>query len=211
MNDTTRNDRDAPEDVRHVLERAAELPREIEPPRDLWPGIAARLAERTSIAPAPRRSPFETLRRWLTAPPWLAWTPGQWAWQATAAAVFMALGGLAARGVSAPSAGDAVRSPDGDGVFLPASVVSAGTFKGVEAEYLRAKENLWILVLDRRDELSPVTVNVVERNLHIIDEAIRELRTALATDPGNRQLEDQLLAQHRRSIRLLQRLAEDSV
>ena len=57
-----------------------------------------------------------------------------------------------------------------------------------------------------RRAASPETREVVERNLRVIDEAIEELRQALAADPGNPQLENLLLAQHRTEIDLLQRL-----
>ena len=37
-------DRDTPPEFRELLERAARLPKSIEPPRDLWPGIETRIA-----------------------------------------------------------------------------------------------------------------------------------------------------------------------
>jgi hypothetical protein len=52
MNTVPFGPRNPPEDP--LLAKAAELPKEIEPAHDLWPGIAARLGE----APrAPRDSP----------------------------------------------------------------------------------------------------------------------------------------------------------
>lgn len=48
-------------------------------------------------------------------------------------------------------------------------------------------------VLDaRRDQLDPATVETVERNLRIIDDAITQARTALVKDPHSRMLNEQL-------------------
>ena len=44
----------------------------------------------------------------------------------------------------------------------------------------------------RRSQLSPTTVAVIEQNLRVIDDAIRQSRAALAKDPGSRLLNDQL-------------------
>lgn len=44
----------------------------------------------------------------------------------------------------------------------------------------------------RRDQLDPSTVATVERNLHIIDDAIAQARAALIKDPHSRLLNEQL-------------------
>ncbi|MFI5239674.1 MAG: hypothetical protein ACHQQP_07670, partial [Gemmatimonadales bacterium] len=49
------------------------------------------------------------------------------------------------------------------------------------------------LALDsRRSHLNPATVAVIEQNLGVIDEAIRQSRAALARDPNSRLLNNQL-------------------
>lgn len=180
--------------ARRLRARVAELPRSIAPPRDLWPEVASRLEERT-----PAEAPATPARRG----PWRRWTPRQWALQAAAAVVFMLLGGALASSMGvAPSA-----APPPDFAASPAA--SPG-FQTMETEYLRAKAALWLVVYSRRDELSPETLETVQRNLVILDKAIWELQEALAVDPGNRQLEGLLLAQHRRGIDLLRRLTERS-
>ncbi len=177
------------ESIRRLLAEAAEIPRSIEPPRDLWPEIAGRLVERRPAAV-------------------LAGTWRRWAYQAVAAILFMALGALLAlvlrpATASSPEATTAQLSP---GEVLPASATGASEFAKVEAEYLRAKDQLWLLALSRRDDLSPVAMRVVERNLRIIEAAIRDLRGVLDSDPENRQIEGLLLAKHRQGIEILQRL-----
>ncbi len=190
-------------ELRRLLTRVAELPRSIEPPSDLWPGVAPRLAERTPDHAQEQRGRMSAGAR--AAGPGRRWTPRQWALQAAAAVAFMVLGAA----LSQFSAGPA---PTGDGPptygdVRPAAL-SMGRFDALEAEYLRAKEDLWLMTYSRHDDLSPVKVETIRRNLLIIDEAISELREALAEDPGNRQLENRLLANHRRSIELLQTLGK---
>ena len=163
-----------------LLAATAELPREVAPAEDLWPRLAPRLA--------PRQTP--RLAAW----------PG-WLRQAAAAVLFMALGGVLSQLLS-PGA----EAPEPFTAARPASLDRQADFALAEADYLRAKEALWAAVYHGRDAVSPDTREVVERNLRVIDEAIRELRQALAVDPGNQQLENLLLAQHRNEIDLLQRL-----
>jgi hypothetical protein len=49
---------------------------------------------------------------------------------------------------------------------------------------------------------------VVERNLAIVDQAIREAEAALASDPGNAALEQMVLARYVQRLDLLRRATE---
>lgn len=57
--------------------------------------------------------------------------------------------------------------------------------------------------------LSPATRAVVERNLHIVDAAIREAETALSHDPGNAALEQMLVARYQQRLALLRRATQN--
>jgi hypothetical protein len=57
--------------------------------------------------------------------------------------------------------------------------------------------------VEQRDELDPRTVMVIERNLAAIDEAIRQARAALDSDPANTFLNSHLADARRRKIDLL--------
>lgn len=190
-------------ELRRLLTRVAELPREIAPPRDLWSGVAERLVARRPAA-ADRGAPARPAHRGAAR----GGRARRWLLQAAAALAFTVLGALLAQ-----LAGPAREAPDiaGPTAAPPSGRVMAASdtapgFDEIESEYLRAKEALWLLVSSRQDELSPVTLEIVRRNLIIVDDAIRDLRAALAKDPGNRQLESSLLAQHRRGLHLLHRL-----
>lgn len=166
--------------LHRLLGEVDALPRSIAPAKDLWPGIASHLRARRRREPAAHRP--------------------QWARQAIAALFFVALGGLLSQ-ILLPGAASV---PEGPAV---AEVDEGAEFALAEADYLRAKEALWAAAYSSRLAGSPETREVVEKNLRIIAEAIRELRAALAADPGNPRLESFLLDQHRVEIDLLQRLA----
>ncbi len=178
-------------DLEPRLDAVDALPRALEPGRDLWPEIEARLARRPRRAGG-RRAGF---RRWAVVT------------QLAAAVALMVLGGALSQ-LLRPAGSGFEPGPAADGIRLAAA--PAAELEVAEGEYLRAKEALWLAAYGRRDDLSPATLRVVEKNLRIVDEAIRELRQALEEDPGNHQLEGLLYANHRRSIDLLQRLAQAS-
>lgn len=53
-------------------------------------------------------------------------------------------------------------------------------------------ETLHAALEARRSQLSPSTVEIIEQNLRVIDDAIRQSKEALAKDPNSRLLNDQL-------------------
>lgn len=160
------------------------LPTDIAPPRDLWPEISVRLEPR--VAPVRRQGARQV-------------------WRVAAAIGWMLLG--AGLGRMVDDHRPTVTSPDSGpvGEILPASL-GGGTFFLAEAEVLRAKETLRLAIEQRRDDLSPATLKVVERNLEIIDEALADLRGALEEDPGNLRLQELVLAHHHQQVALMRRL-----
>lgn len=78
---------------------------------------------------------------------------------------------------ASPSAGTAARAPD---VQLAVARLTA--------DYDREIGRLRALIDQRRAQLDPVTVAVIERNLAVIDTAIAESRRAIASDPSSRFL-----------------------
>ncbi len=176
-----------------LLAQVVALPRSIEPAGDLWPGIEPRLA--------PRRRSAAAAGGW-----------SHWLRQAAAAVAFMTLGGALSQVVMPAWRGGASHAGGTMAVAAQETDLDsrAVDFAVAEADFLRAKEALWSAVYSGREGVSPATREVVERNLTVIAGAIRELRAALAADPGNHQLEGMLLAQHRTEIDLLRRLAGPS-
>jgi hypothetical protein len=98
-----------------------------------------------------------------------------------------------------------VRSPEMQRTPGNLSVTSV-----TEATYQRAAEELAQTLEARRKEISPAALAVVEHNLRIIDEAIRETQAALAQDPRNERVAELLWASWEKKIDLLQRAAQNA-
>ncbi len=177
--------REEAESFRALSREAGRLPREIAPPRDLWPDIARRIAaeDRTS-------------GRWR----------GARTWRGVAAAAVVAVAVLAGvsigRHASPPA--DAGRST----TVVQASLAGTGDLDGAIAEYARASRMLREALARRQASMNGDTVRVVFDNLAIIDSAIERIRVALAADPGNRDLAVLLVATYQQEIELLQRATQ---
>lgn len=166
------------EEMRIVLSAATALPRSITPPRDLWPDISARLAPRQ--LPARGRS--------------LAW--GRWVPLAAAALLLVAVTATITYRFSRHG--------------TPIPVVTTSAPRAVagfaaDREYVLAAEDLERVLSEGRSKLSPSTIEVLERNLALIDAAIAEARTALEADPANADLRALLWGAHRQKLDLLDR------
>jgi hypothetical protein len=74
-----------------------------------------------------------------------------------------------------------------------------------DAQYDAAVSDLEHALQDRRNDLNPRTVEILERNLQLIDAAIAQARQALEEDPGNTYLNRHLVESRRRKLELLRR------
>jgi len=179
------------DELRRVVARARALD-DRPPATDLWPGIA------TGIGLAPGAHPVVSLgqrrvrRRLSFTVPELA---------AAAIALAILSGGAAwllLRGSKAvPMATTATPAP------MP-MLVNTGAH-GTNARYAAAVADLERALEQGRGRLDTATVRVIEKNLSIIDRAIREAQSALAADPGNAYLNLHLAEQMRRKLELLRR------
>jgi predicted anti-sigma-YlaC factor YlaD len=79
----------------------------------------------------------------------------------------------------------------------------AEEWAAVEAAYESAAVDLDRTLATERDRLKPATLALLERNLGVIDAAIRESRDALARDPGNVELRGLFAAAARQKVELL--------
>jgi len=170
--------------VRALLAAAHALPRDVEPPPEVWAAVRARMAAERQVSRASRH-------RW--------WHNG---WLATAAALMLMLGtatfvGVLARGRPTKAKGMSVAAPPPSPVLL-----------AVDRNYVATIRELRTALAGQRTTLSPATVQTVERSLRVIDDAIAEARAALAADPGNQALVDILASHYERQVDLLQRATE---
>lgn len=172
-----------------LLAAARRLPEAVEPRRDLWPAIEARLASAPRLAAPTLQRSQARARRW----------PGRWALAAGVAAL-AALGGwwsLQRRG-SAADSGPAVASPD---VF--STVVSGlelecmGTGQLLQASF-RARDDSAV-----SDAMTAVAAGLTQA-LPIVDRSIAEVQAALASHPGDPDLQRMLAARYEQKLALLQ-------
>lgn len=171
--------RRAEAELRELLERVASLPRSIEPAHDLWPGILDGIT-RQRVA----RPDFggRSLRSWA---PLLA-----------AAALLLV---IASSGLTMLFLNRAPDAPAAEGI----RTVAWREFQAAEREYERVTDELLAVLDTRRNELSPETIEIVETNLELIDQAIRESRAALERDPSNAGLAATLSDIYRKRVDFL--------
>ena len=186
--------RDTVSALRSLKAEAAALPDSLAPGRDLWPAIEGKLGSgraglfsfgRRSAGPGPNRAAIS------------------WGWPAGLAAAAVVLVALTASitmmlmrgGPEAPATRVAI-APAGEAVLA--------SFRAAENDYLRATEDLRTALEQRRKDLAPETIELLEENLRLIDDAINQMWTALENDPGragNRHLFNRL---YQKKVMLLQ-------
>jgi hypothetical protein len=170
-----------------ILARAIGGMRDELPSRDLWAGIATRI----------QQQPAKTTRQ-------VAFTLPQLALAASLLiAVASGLTYLAATRTPAnttAASGPVIQAyglPDDQtgGQIVPANFA--------DAQYNAAVSDLEKVLRDDRDRLDPRTVQIIERNLKAIDDAINEARAALNEDPANPYLNSHLADARQRKLDLL--------
>lgn len=173
------------EQLRRVVARAQALD-DRPPAADLWPAIARHVGVVSLDARRARR------RLSFTVP------------QLAAAAVALAL----LSGVSAWLLG---RRPTvtqvAQSTTTSNSVQYVGTYEA-DPRYAAAVASLERVLAQGRGRLDTATVRVIEKNLGIIDRAIRDAQSALAADPANSYLNLHLAQEMRRKLELLRQAAE---
>lgn len=164
-----------------------------EPAADLWPGIAERLAAPTPAPVTPIASTrARGRRRFSFTMPQLAAAAialvvlsaaAVWWWSPRPAGVVLER--------SVPASGTEAATPG-----VPVSLEAGPAYSEALADLERAFEA-------SRDRLDPTTVATVERNLAVIDEAIRQTVEALRADPGSTFLYDHLERSRRQKLDIL--------
>ncbi len=166
------------------------LPRQIEPDRDLWPQIASRLdAAQTRAIDFGR---FRARRR----------RPVIGYLVAAAALVLFALGSPY---FLAPQSPDV---PPESGGGVASALPDDPEFQRVAAQYLTARDELMMLLDERKGDIAPETYAVVEENLAVIASAVTEIQTALAVQPESEKLERMLYAAYRSEVNLLRQAVQ---
>jgi anti-sigma factor RsiW len=206
-------------DLRAMRVESAKLP-ELTPSRDLWAGIASRIeAQVVPIGSVSGEMPAARVETPVRA---AGITSRRWVRGSLAAAALLTavgLGYVSGATRTGPAAVQTVASADtgalapsdsvlsvavtADSLTIDSTQVSAGAMgpgavaaqlavATLAADYDREIVALRKLVDERRNQLDPVTVAVIEKNLKVIDIAITESRKAIARDPASRFLIESL-------------------
>jgi anti-sigma factor RsiW len=174
------------DELRRVMTHARALD-DRPPTADLWPAVAARigLASRSKARAVVSRLSF-TVPQLAAASVVLALLSGGAAWL------------IGRRGtVPTPPVLVSERAP---------ALLNASAYPG-DARFDAQVADLERALARGRGQLDTATVRVIERNLRIIDRAIRTAQSALAADPANSYLNLHLAQEMRRKLELLRHAA----
>jgi tetratricopeptide (TPR) repeat protein len=182
--------RDTLEQLRSVMLEATSLG-DRAPSRDLWTGVASRIAPGSQL-----RGFVSPFRRAISSR--LSFTLPQLA--AAGLALMVLSGGLVWMARSGDPRADfpPISAHVADGPAVSPATFADPTYDEAIADLERALEA-------GRTELDPETVRVVQENLGAIDRAIDESRRALTTDPANVYLNTHLAEMRQRKLMLLRR------
>lgn len=200
-------------ELREIVGAAGAL-EDREPASDLWPGIAHQLAARTAAGEAGADDAAEQ----LSVDRWRRPRSGGRRGALDARRVSLTVPQLLAAGIALVlfSAGGAwVALSPGPDVGAPTAAVAPTASADVDpasplafaAAYESAITELETAYREQRQRLDPETIQVVERNLAIIDAAIGDARRALEEDPASGFLNTHLANAMRRKVDLLRQAA----
>ena len=165
-----------------LLAKASELPKDVQPARDLWPSIAARLAGETQSA-----------------------RPRAFGWPAALAAGFVvaSVSALLTFGLMQepdPAApGVIAEVPPGEAAVMP---VNYGPNSGITAKELVVRDELLGQFREKFGQLRPETREAIVKNLAVIQTAANEIDAALAKDPASGMLKGFLAGTYKQELQL---------
>jgi hypothetical protein len=188
-----------------------ELPQAIEPPRDLWPQIEARLDSRQAAAPRVTGAPAIGLRlrgarlRWLAAAAMVA---------SVAVGVWIGRSVLPGAGPMSPGHAPATVADSSGAAAAAGTVAGAPTALDVAYEhdprYERQRAALLRSLQSRLEALPPPARAKVVASLATIEKAKEDLEQALGKDPGNALLQELLVNTYQDEMRVLTDVHEAS-
>src|SRR5580658_932119 len=184
-----------------------ELPQAIEPARDLWPGIAARITEIHAAAPSvtganpipPRRSGAR-LRSLAAAAMVASVAVGVWIGRSL-------LPGTAGPGAQAPGQ---MTARQGGSDALPGRPGALDAMYESDPRYRRERAALMRSLQSQLAALPPATRTKVMASLATIEGAKQDLEQALGKDPGNALLQELLVNTYQDEMRVLTDVREAS-
>jgi hypothetical protein len=186
------------DELEAIARSAAQLPL-LSPSRDLWSGIEARIEARVVALPverimqAPQSRPTLPWRRLAIAASLLI--------AATAGITYSLMNRDA---VTRLAASDDSATVD---ARLPGATVAPVSMQTAEQTFDQEIGAMRKIIEERRKDLDPITISVLQKNLKLIDAAIAESKAALARDPASAFLMDRLTHAYDTKLQLLRGVA----
>jgi hypothetical protein len=181
--------------LRKILQRAADLPKVIDPPGEAWQNIREAI-ERDKQAVSIDRARSNS---------------GAWRRPYAIAAAVVVAAVLSSVSTALYLDGRADREQSRNAATASAATATPATlvaFTIEENTYLRNVAVLQDMLDQQEASLAPETVAQLKASLRTIDEAILEARNALARDPANKTLIEMLSGTYRQKVDLMRRTAE---
>jgi hypothetical protein len=177
-----------------IARKAAELPL-LEPSRDLWSGIEARIQAQVVALPVHHDAPAAARLPWKRL--------------AIAALLLVTVTAGVTYSIMKGAATSELASGDSSVVTAPigAAAVQQVSLQSAEQTFDREIGAMRKIVDERRKELDPATIAVLEKNLKLIDTAIAESKAALEKDPASAFLMDRLTHAYDTKLQLLRGMA----
>jgi hypothetical protein len=176
------------------------LPRDVAPPRDLWPDIAARIeAERANLPAGSAANGRPGRPRWMMP---LVAAAAAITLVATSSLITAALLGSAPQSATMTTTAPQPKTADpaADPKMVPAAF---GPGHVLDHEYLAARGQLASALQARIAQMPPSTRQKLEANLAELHRATREINAALVQQPGDPLLEELLLSTYQDELAVL--------
>jgi len=188
--------RDEVAGLRALIEDSRDLPREIAPSRDLWPGIASRLGG----AAQPRLVPGATA--WYRRP--LFWVPVGGVLAAAAALTVALLALTEPKPTPQPTA--SLETAPADTAASPAPRAQwPALHRALEEECASTSKLVMAAYHSRDTTMDPALAQDIDRGLHTLDASIDETVQALEKDPDDPGLMGRLSGLYEKKLHLLKK------
>ena len=180
-------------ELRRVVQDAGTLS-DTPPATDLWSGIATRIRD---TGPEVVDLGAERDQR-----------RGRWRGRVSMTVPQLAAAGIVLAVVSGAIAGALVRPAATDPSIGGTAVLTPVAASGSDVALDQALSDLQEILEVGRTALDTTTVQILERNLAVIDRALEQAQQAIAADPANSYLREHLERTKRRKLSLMRRAAD---
>jgi hypothetical protein len=196
-----------------TLTSLRDLPRSIQPPRDLWAGIESQIVAEQKAQVAPRSSSARSVAnlRWMAAAAVIAaLAVGMWIGRTTLPNSGMGQSTMTAKNPTGTAGSDtqtsaelkaAIEGPDNSGSTFQAAYFADPKYRKTRAALMKSVE-------EKMNSLPPDTRKKVISSLQTIHQSMKDLEAALGKEPSNALLQGLLISTYQDEMRVLTTVQE---